>query len=90
MITSNDAQRFATKAVGPATAADGQGWQLEEFGSGWRVREDWVSQAPVRGGSLCVVERATGRVRALPSSISPAWIMSEYGQVADRASPVTG
>ena len=31
MITSDDAHRIATEAIGPATAADGQGWRLEEF-----------------------------------------------------------
>ena len=90
MITSDEAERIATEVIGPATAADGQGWRLEEFGSGWFVREDWMSEGSVRGGSFCVVERATGRVLAFPSSISPARIMTEYDQVVDRASRVSG
>jgi hypothetical protein len=90
MITSDDAQRIATQVIGPATAPGGQGWQLEEFGAGWLVREDWMSQESVRGGSFCVIEKATGRVLAFPSSISPARIMTEYDQVVGRASPVSG
>jgi hypothetical protein len=89
MITGDEAQRIATEVIGPATAGDGQGWHLEEFGAGWFVREDWMSGESVRGGSFCVVERATGRVMAFPSSISPARIMTEYEQVVDRASPVS-
>ena len=86
MITSDEAQRIATQVIGPATAADGQGWHLEEFDAGWLVREDWMGEAPVRGGSFCVVERATGRVLSFPLSISPTRIMTEYDQVVDRAS----
>ena len=89
MITTEQAQRIATEVIGPATAGDGQGWHLEEFGAGWLVREDWMSEGPVRGGSFCVVERATGRVMAFPTSISPDRIMTEYDQVVDRASPVS-
>ena len=89
MITSDDAQRIATQVIGPADAADGQGWHLEEFGAGWFVREDWMSGESVRGGSFCVVERATGRVLSFPSSISPARIMGEYDQVVDRAAQVS-
>ena len=89
MITTEQAQRIATEVIGPATAADGQGWHLEEFAGGWFIREDWMSEESVRGGSFCVVERATGRVLAFPSSISPDRIMTEYDQVVDRASPVS-
>jgi hypothetical protein len=89
MITADDARRIATEAVGPATAADGQGWHLEEFDSGWFVREDWMSEPSVRGGSFCVVEPATGRVLAFPTSISPTRIITEYDQVVDRASQVS-
>jgi hypothetical protein len=81
MITSDDAHRVAPEAIGPAAAADGQGWQLEEFDAGWFIREDWMSEKSVRGGSFCVVERATGRVLAFPTSISPVRIMTEYDQV---------
>jgi hypothetical protein len=77
MITSDEAERIATEVIGPATAGDGQGWHLEEFDSGWFIREDWMSEKSVRGGSFCVVERATGRVLAFPSSISPTRIMTE-------------
>jgi hypothetical protein len=89
VITSDEAQRIATQVIGPATAADGQGWRLEEFDAGWLVREDWMGEASVRGGSFCVVERATGRVLSFPSSISPTRIMTEYHQVVDRASPLS-
>ena len=88
MITSDDAERIATEVIGPAMAADGQGWHLEECDAGWFVREDWMSEKSVRGGSFCVVERATGRVLSFPSSISPTRIMTEYGQVVGRASRV--
>jgi hypothetical protein len=90
MITSEQAQRIATEVIGPATAADGQGWHLEEFDAGWFIREDWMSEESVRGGSFCVVERATGRVFAFPSSISPDRIMNEYDQVAGRAAQLSG
>jgi hypothetical protein len=89
VITSDEAQRIATEVIGPATAADGQGWHLEEFDAGWLVREDWIGEAPVRGGSFCVVDRATGRVLSFPSSISPTRIMTEYHQVVDRASQLS-
>ena len=89
MITSEQAQRIATEVIGPATATDGQGWHLEEFEAGWFIREDWMSEESVRGGSFCVVERATGRVLAFPSSISPDRIMTEYDQVVDRATLVS-
>jgi hypothetical protein len=89
MITSEQAQHIATQVIGPATAADGQGWHLEEFDAGWFIREDWMSEESVRGGSFCVVERATGRVLAFPSSIAPDRIMTEYDQVADRATQVS-
>ena len=89
MITSEQAQQIATQVIGPATAADGQGWHLEEFDAGWFIREDWMIEESVRGGSFCVVERATGRVLAFPSSISPDRIMTEYDQVVDRASQVS-
>ena len=71
MTTSDEAHRIATEVVGSATAGDGQGWHLEEFDAGWLVREDWMSGESVRGGSFCVVERATGRVLSFPSSNSP-------------------
>ena len=90
MITSEQAQQIATEVIGPATAGDGQGWHLEEFAAGWFVREDWMSGESVRGGSFCVVERATGRIMAFPSSISPARIMTEYDQVVGRASQLSG
>ena len=90
MITIDEAQRIASEVIGPATAGDGQGWHLEEFGAGWLVREDWMSEGSVRGGSFCVVERATGRVMAFPTSISPDRIMTEYDQVVDRASVLSG
>jgi hypothetical protein len=86
MITSDDAHRVAPEAIGPAAAAAGQGWQLEEFDAGWFIREDWMSEKSVRGGSFCVVEGATGRVLAFPTSISPVRIMTEYDQVVERAS----
>jgi len=90
MITIDEARRIASEVIGPATAGDGQGWHLEEFGAGWLVREDWMSEGPVRGGSFCVVERATGRVMAFPTSISPDRIMTEYDQVVNRASVLSG
>jgi hypothetical protein len=90
MITSDEAERIATGVIGPAAAGDGQGWHLEEFDYGWFIREDWMSEKSVRGGSFCVVERATGRVLAFPSSISPTRIMTEYDQVVDRASQISG
>ena len=90
MITSDEAERIATEVIGPATAEDGQGWHLEEFDFGWFIREGWMSEKSVRGGSFCVVERVTGRVLAFPSSISPTRIMTEYAQVVDRASQVSG
>jgi hypothetical protein len=34
MTTTDDAQRIATEVIGPATAADGRGWHLEEFDAG--------------------------------------------------------
>jgi hypothetical protein len=86
VITSDEAERIATEALGPATAEDGQGWHLEEFREGWLIREDWMSDRSIRGGSFCVVERSTGRVLAFPSSISPTRIMTEYSDVVDRAS----
>ena len=89
MITSDDAQRIAAQIIGPADAADGRGWQLEEFPDGWFVREDWMSGESVRGGSFCVVERAAGRMMAFPSSISPDRIKTEYNQVLDRASRIS-
>lgn len=89
MITSDDAQRIATAIIGPAEAADGRGWHLEEFQAGWFVREDWMSEQSVRGGSFCVVERADGRVMSFPSSISPDRIKTEYEQVVDRASQIS-
>jgi hypothetical protein len=36
------------------------------------------------------VERVTGRVLAFPFSISPARIMTEYDQLVDLASRLTG
>jgi hypothetical protein len=89
VITSDEAARIVTEVIGPATAGDGQGWQLEEFDAGWFIREDWMSEKSVRGGSFCVVERATGHVLAFPSSISPTRIMTEYDQVVDRATQVS-
>jgi hypothetical protein len=88
MITSDDAQRIATEVIGPASAGDGQGWQLEEFEAGWFIREDWMNEKSIRGGSFCVVERATGRILSFPTSISPTRIKTEYAQVVDRASEV--
>jgi hypothetical protein len=90
MITSDEAHRIATEVIGPATAGGGQGWHLEEFDAGWLVRADWTSDRPVRGGSFCVVERVTGRVLAFPLSISPTRIMTEYDQLVDRASQLSG
>jgi hypothetical protein len=90
MITSDEAHRIATEVIGPASAGGGQGWHLEEFDGGWLVREDWTSDKPVRGGSFCVVERLTGRVLAFPFSISPVRIMTEYDQLVDRASRLSG
>jgi hypothetical protein len=87
VITSDEAQRIATEVIGPP--AEGQGWHLEEFDAGWLVREDWMSEESVRGGSFCVVERATGRVLSFPSSISPTRIKTEYHQVVDRASQLS-
>ena len=89
MITSDEAHRIATEVIGPPTAPDGQGWHLEEFDAGWLVREDWMAEESVRGGSFCVVERATGRVLSFPSSISPTRIKTEYHQVVDRASQLS-
>ena len=86
MITTDEAQRIATEFIGSPTAPDGEGWHLEEFDAGWLVREDWMSEQSVRGGSFCIVERATGRVLSFPTSISPTRIMTEYHQVVDRAS----
>jgi hypothetical protein len=89
VITSDEAQRIATEVIGRPTAADGQGWHLQEFDAGWLVREDWMSEESIRGGSFCVVDRATGRVLSFPSSISPTRIMTEYHQVVDRASQIS-
>jgi hypothetical protein len=36
------------------------------------------------------VERLTGRVLAFPLSISPVRIMTEYDQLVDRASQLSG
>jgi hypothetical protein len=77
VITSDEAQRIATQVIGPPTAADGQGWHLEEFDAGWLVREAGISEESVWGGSLVVVERATGRVLSFPSSISPTRIKTD-------------
>ena len=90
MITSDEAERIATEVIGPSTAGDGQGWHLEQFDSGWFIREDWMSEKSIRGGPFCVVERATGLVLAFPSSIPPTRIMTEYAQVVDRASQLSG
>jgi hypothetical protein len=89
VITSDEAHRIASQVIGPPTAADGQGWHLEEFDAGWLVREDWMSEESIRGGSFCVVERATGRVLSFPSSISPTRIKTQYQQVLDRASQLS-
>ncbi len=89
MITSDEAERIATEVIGPAKAGDGQGWHLEEFDSGWFIREDWMSEESIRGGSFCVVERANRTSAGLLSSISPTRIMTQYAQVVDRASRVS-
>lgn len=89
MITHEQAERIAAGIVGPATANDGLGWHLVEFDAGWVVWGDWFGDRSVRGGAVCVVERAAGRVMSFPSSIAVTRIMSEYKQVIDRASPVT-
>ena len=52
MITSDEAERIATEVIGPAAAGDGQGWHLEEFDSGWFIREDWMSEKSIRRGSF--------------------------------------
>ena len=85
MITRDQAESIATEIIGPATAAAGRGWHLEEFPAGWFVREDWMSNTQIRGGSFCVVERSAGSVLAFPASIPPARIMTEYAQLAGRA-----
>jgi hypothetical protein len=90
MITGPEADQVAAGVLGEPSAGGGYGWQLDEFADGWVVREDWMSGQPGRGGSVCVVERATGRVLAFPSSISLARIVGEYGQVAGRASVIAG
>ncbi len=56
MITSNEAQRIATEVIGPATAADGQGWHLEEF--------DAACPSTVIGGTPidCEVEKVVHAV----------------------------
>lgn len=41
------------------------GRHLEEFDFGWFIRQDWMSEKSVSGGSFCVVERATGGLRSL-------------------------
>lgn len=49
-----------------------------------------MSEKSIRGASFCVIERATGQVLAFPSSISPTRIVTEYAQVVDRATQVSG
>jgi hypothetical protein len=44
----------------------------------------------MRGGAVCVAERATGRVMSFPSSVAVTRLMSEYNEVIDRASPAGG
>jgi hypothetical protein len=58
MITSDDAHRIATEAIGPATAADGQGWQFEQFDARSFARADWMSQE--------------SRHRASPRTLTPS------------------
>jgi hypothetical protein len=89
MITHEQAERIAAEAVGPAGAGDGQGWHLVEFDAGWVVWGNWFGDPSMRGGAVCVVERATGRVMSFPSSVAVTRIMSEYNEVIDRASPVS-
>lgn len=89
MITHEQAERIAAEAVGPAGAGDGLGWHLVEFDAGWVVWGDWFGDPSMRGGAVCVVERATGRVMSFPSSVAVTRIMSEYDEVIDRASPVS-
>ena len=63
MITSDEAHRIATEVIGPPTAPDGQGWHLEEFDAGWLVREDWMSQEPVRGCFLVQFSRRVDKAK---------------------------
>jgi len=85
MITYEQAERIAAGAAVAGGAGDG----LVEFDAGWVVWGDWFGDPSMRGGAVCVVERATGRVMSFPSSVGVTRIMSEYNEVVDRALPVS-
>jgi hypothetical protein len=52
--------------------------------------QDWMSEKSVRGGPSASLSEPPDGVMALPSSISPTRIMTEYAPVVDRTSQVSG
>jgi hypothetical protein len=69
VIISDEAQRIVTEVIGLATAPDGEGWHLKEFDVG---SSRGLDERGVRSRRLVLRHRkATGRVLAFPTSISP-------------------
>lgn len=84
MITREQAERIAAGVLGPAPGDTGRGWELEEFESGWLIREAAAGDASYRGAATRVVERSSGRVMRFPSSVPPGRILEDYGRIAHR------
>jgi hypothetical protein len=85
MITRDEAERIAAEVVGLPSDDAEHGWDLEEFDQGWLINEHgWDDY---RGGATRVIERGSGRVMRFPSSVPPASILEEYGEILRRGRP---
>jgi hypothetical protein len=84
VITREQAERIAADILGAAPGDADRGWELQEFESGWLIREAAAGDASYRGAATRVVERSSGRVMRFPSSVPPGRILEDYDRVAPR------
>lgn len=88
-MNKDDAYELARKILGDEKGEKGgRGWHLDEFQGGWLVvRERSIEQ--MMGAASIVVERESGQVLSLPSSVPPQLITEQWERARQRAHVVS-
>jgi hypothetical protein len=82
-MNKDDAYELARKVLGDEKNQKTGGWHLREFQGGWLVvREDAKG---MMGAASFVIERESGQVLTLPSSVPPQLITQEWERARQRA-----
>lgn len=87
-MNKKDAYELARKVLGSEKDEETEGWHLDEFQGGWLVVRE-RSTDEMMGATSLVIERESGQVLSLPSSVPTRLITQQWPRARQRARVVS-